>query len=64
MKLNVDLEQLTEKSTNDKTVCVRLPVEDYERLKGFHDNVSQVVRGLISQFIEQVDSSKRKWVKK
>lgn len=64
MKFNVDLLQLTEKKTNDRTICIRLPEEDFEKIKNFHSNVSLVLRGLICQFIEQLDQKNKRWIKK
>jgi hypothetical protein len=64
MKLNVTLEELTkDKTLCDRTVCVRIPEHDFDRLKEVHTNVSQVVRGLINQFLEKVDEEKRSWIK-
>ena len=64
MKLEVSLQQLTEEPiTCNKTVCVRIPIEDFNELKDINSNVSQVVRGLISQFLTQINLEKKSWIK-
>jgi len=63
MKLDVNLKQLTTTEVNDKTICLRIPQEDFEDLKAINGNISQVVRGLIEQFLEQYKQENRKWTR-
>jgi inorganic pyrophosphatase len=63
MKIELNLKQLQTTETNDKTICLRIPQEDFEDLKAINGNVSQVVRGLIEQFLEQYKEANRKWTR-
>ncbi len=63
MKLNLDLRQLTVIEYKKKTICVRISEEDYADLKAIDDNVSQIVRGLIEQFLDQYKQENRKWTR-
>jgi hypothetical protein len=63
MKIELNLKQLQTTETNDKTICLRIPYQDFEELKAINGNVSQVVRGLIEQFLDQYKEANRKWTR-
>lgn len=64
MKLEIDLTQLEVKGVKDKSFSVRIPAEDFRKLKSYNPNISHTIRVLITEFLAQAEKDKKQWIRK
>lgn len=64
MKLEIDLEQLDSRGVKDKNFSIRIPLDDFKKLKAYNSNVSHTIRVLINEFLNQAEKEKKQWTRK
>ena len=64
MKLEIDLAQLKTTNVKDKSFSVRIPFEDFKKLKAYNPNISHTIRVLITEFLTQAEKDKKQWTRK
>lgn len=64
MKLEINLKQIQDHSIKDKMITIRIPMDEFDRLKKINANISHTIRVLVTQFLAETEKERKQWTRK